>query len=139
MLDVFGKDCFEVTAAEGEHPVDALAPDGAHDALADRVGTRCPDGGRHDPGALGNEDGIEGGGFSGCSVPPHRTNRTSIHPPAPLPHPRRTRCGHQCTQGLARSAAAAWAVSSASSVLAPRAVTCPSFRPGRVAFPYRWT
>ena len=37
MLDVLGKDCFEVTAAEDEDPVEALAPDGAHHTLADCV------------------------------------------------------------------------------------------------------
>jgi len=38
MLDVLGKDCFEVTTAEDEHPIEALAPDGADDALADGIG-----------------------------------------------------------------------------------------------------
>ena len=28
MIDVFGKDCFELTALEDEHPVEALVPDG---------------------------------------------------------------------------------------------------------------
>jgi len=37
-------------------------PDSAHDALADRVGTWCPDGGLNDPCALDNEDGTEGSG-----------------------------------------------------------------------------
>jgi hypothetical protein len=40
MLDVLGKDCFEVPAPEDEHPVEALAPDGADHALADGVGPR---------------------------------------------------------------------------------------------------
>jgi hypothetical protein len=38
MLDVLGKDCFEVTATEDEHPVEAFAPDGADDALTDHLG-----------------------------------------------------------------------------------------------------
>ena len=37
MLDVLGKDSFEVTATEDEHPVEALAPDGADHALTDGV------------------------------------------------------------------------------------------------------
>jgi hypothetical protein len=40
VLDVLGKDCFEVPAAEDEHPVEALAPDGADHALADGVRPR---------------------------------------------------------------------------------------------------
>jgi hypothetical protein len=62
MLDVLGKDCFEVTVAEGEHPVEALAPDSAHDPLADRVRSGCPDRALDDPGALCGEDGVKGGG-----------------------------------------------------------------------------
>ena len=38
MLDVLGKHGLQVTTAEDEHPVEALAPDGADDALADGVG-----------------------------------------------------------------------------------------------------
>ena len=38
VLDVLGEDCLEVTAAEDEHPVEALAPDGADDALTRGVG-----------------------------------------------------------------------------------------------------
>jgi len=41
VLDLLGKDCFEMTATEDEHPVEALAPDGADDALADGVQQRC--------------------------------------------------------------------------------------------------
>jgi hypothetical protein len=52
MLDALGKDCFEVTVAEDEHPVEALAPDSAHDPLADRVRSGCPDRALDDPGAL---------------------------------------------------------------------------------------
>ena len=38
MLDVLGEDRFEVSGPEDEHPVEALAPDGADHALADGVG-----------------------------------------------------------------------------------------------------
>ena len=44
MLDVPGKDCFEVTPSEDEDPVEALAPDGAHHTLADCVRPRGVDG-----------------------------------------------------------------------------------------------
>ena len=37
VLDVLGKDCVEVTAAEDEHPIEALAPDGADGALTASV------------------------------------------------------------------------------------------------------
>ena len=40
MLDVLGKDCLEVTAAEDEHPLEALAPFGADHALAEGVRPR---------------------------------------------------------------------------------------------------
>ena len=45
MFDILGKDCFEVTAAEDEDPVEALAPDGAHHTLADCVRPGGLDGG----------------------------------------------------------------------------------------------
>jgi hypothetical protein len=41
MPDIVGNDCFEVTAAEDEHPVEALAPDSAHDPLAGGVRSGC--------------------------------------------------------------------------------------------------
>jgi len=68
MLDVLGKGCFKVAAAEDEHPVEALAPDGADDALADGVGPGCPNGALDDPGALCGEDSVEGGGELGVAI-----------------------------------------------------------------------
>ena len=62
VLDVLGEDCFEVTAAEGEDPVEALGPDGARHALADCVGLGGMDGGLDDSGAVGGDDGVDGGG-----------------------------------------------------------------------------
>ncbi len=44
VLDLLGEDGFEVAAAEDEHPVEALAPDGADHALADGVRPGRPDG-----------------------------------------------------------------------------------------------
>jgi hypothetical protein len=55
MLDVLGKDCFEVAAAEGERPVEALALDGADDAVADGVGPGRSGGGGDDACAIGGE------------------------------------------------------------------------------------
>ena len=62
MLDVLAKDCLEVTASEDERPVQALALYGADDTLADGVRPGCSDGVVDYPGALGVEDGVEGGG-----------------------------------------------------------------------------
>jgi len=68
MLDALGEHGFEVTAVEDEHAVEALAPDGADDALADGVGPGCSDGGGDDSGALRGEDGVEGGGELGVAI-----------------------------------------------------------------------
>ena len=40
VLDVLGEHGFEMAASEDEHPVEALAPQGADHALADGVRTR---------------------------------------------------------------------------------------------------
>jgi hypothetical protein len=50
-----------VTLPEDEHPVEALAPDGAHESLGDGVRPRCPDRDLDDPDPLCGEDGVEGG------------------------------------------------------------------------------
>ena len=42
VLDVFGEHGLQVVATEDEHPVEALAPDGADHALADGLGAGCP-------------------------------------------------------------------------------------------------
>jgi len=68
MLDALGKDCFEVAAAEDERPVEAFAPDGVDCALTDGVGPGCSPGGHDDPGALGSEEGVEGGGELGAAI-----------------------------------------------------------------------
>jgi hypothetical protein len=75
MLDVLGKDCFEVTAAEDEHPVEALAPDGADEALADGVRPRSLDRGLDDPDDVGGEDGVEGGGELGVAIEDEELDR----------------------------------------------------------------
>ena len=78
VLDVLGEDCLEVTAAEDEHPVEALAPDGADDALADGVGTRCLDRGSDDPDGVGGEDGVEGGGELGVAIADEELDRVCV-------------------------------------------------------------
>ena len=78
MLDVLGKDCFEVTAAEDEHPVEALAPDGADHALTDGVGLGCSDGGGDDSGAVGGEDGVEGGAELGVAIADEELDRVRL-------------------------------------------------------------
>ena len=52
MLDVLGEYGFEMAATEDEHPVEALAPQGACHALTDGVRSGCPDRALDDPGAL---------------------------------------------------------------------------------------
>lgn len=74
MLDVLSKDCLEVTAAEDEHPIEAIGPDGADHALTAGVRTRCPDGGGDDSRAVGGEDGVEGVGELGVAVADEELN-----------------------------------------------------------------
>jgi hypothetical protein len=59
---VFGQGGAQVALAEDQHPVQELAAQGAGEALAGRVHPRRPDGGAHDRGAGGLEDGVERGG-----------------------------------------------------------------------------
>jgi hypothetical protein len=59
---VFGQDGAQMPFAEDQHPVEELSAQGADEALAGRVHPRSPDGGAHDPGAGGLEDGVERGG-----------------------------------------------------------------------------
>lgn len=62
MLDVLGEHGLEVTAAEDEPSIEALAPDGADDVLADGARARSLDRGLDDPDDVGSEDGVEGCG-----------------------------------------------------------------------------
>ena len=99
MLDVLGKDCFEVPAPEDEHPVEALAPDGADHALADGVGPRSLDRGSDDHDALGGEEGVEGGGELGVAIADEELDRVrpvgELHREVPglLGDPARDRVG----------------------------------------------
>ena len=78
MLHVLGKDCFEVTPSEDEHPVETLAPDGADDALTDGVGPGRSDGGGDDSGAVGGEDSFEGAGELGDPIADEERDRVRL-------------------------------------------------------------
>jgi len=78
VLDVLGEDCLEVTAAEDEHPVEALAPDGADHALTDGVRSGCPDRALDDPGALCGEDGVEGSRELGVAIADEELDRVCV-------------------------------------------------------------
>ena len=75
VLDVLGEHGLQMAAAEDEHPVEALAPDGADHALTDGVGPGCPDRALDDPDALGGEDGVEGSGELGVAVADEELDR----------------------------------------------------------------
>ena len=61
VVDVDVEHVFELTAAEGQDPVEALVADSANPALGVRVGVRCLDWGADDGDALGAENLVEGG------------------------------------------------------------------------------
>src|SRR6266511_2037127 len=71
----------QVTAAEHQHPVQALGPDRADPPFGECVRPRSPDRGFDDVHALGGEDLVEGTGELGVSVPDHEPD-----PREPLPH-----------------------------------------------------
>jgi hypothetical protein len=75
VLDVRGEDCFEVSASEDQHPVKALAADGADHALADGVDARGLDRGLDDPDGVATEDGVEGGGVFGVAIADEELDR----------------------------------------------------------------
>ena len=72
VLDVLAEDGFEVASSEDEHAVEALAPDGAHDALADGVCPRRPDRRLDGPDSIRGEDGVEGRRELGVAVCAHQ-------------------------------------------------------------------
>ena len=78
MLDVLGKDCFEVPAPEDQHPVEALRPGGSHDPLTDGVRSGCPDRALDDPGALCGEDGVEGSRELGVAIADEELDRVCV-------------------------------------------------------------
>jgi hypothetical protein len=68
MLDVLGEHGLQMPTAEDEHPVEALAPQGADHALTDGVRSGCQDRALDDPGALCGEDGVEGSRELGVAI-----------------------------------------------------------------------
>ena len=60
VLDVLAEHDFEVAPSQDEHPVQALAPDGADVSLGEGVGWRRPHGHLDDRDALRDQDGVEG-------------------------------------------------------------------------------
>ena len=69
VLDVLAEYGFEVTPSEDEHAVEAFSSRGAYESLGDGVRPWRPDRGLDDPDALCGEDGVEGSGELGVSVP----------------------------------------------------------------------
>ncbi len=69
MTGVLGEDGLQVTAAEDQDPVEALAPEGANYALANGIGPGSTDGGLHDSDAIGSKDLVEGAGELGVTIP----------------------------------------------------------------------
>jgi hypothetical protein len=59
VIDELAEHHLEMTAVEDQHPIQALAPDGAGEALGVGVCTRSTDWCADDPNALGMEDLIE--------------------------------------------------------------------------------
>jgi len=60
VVDVDAKDTFKLSAAADQEPVEAVAADGAHPALGERVRLRRPAGGADDLDALAAENIVEG-------------------------------------------------------------------------------
>ena len=59
VLDVDLQDALELSAADDQDPVKALAPHRADEALGVRVGTRCPDRRLDDPEPFASEHLVE--------------------------------------------------------------------------------
>ena len=65
VLGVRMQDTLQMAPAEDQHVVEALPSYGAYPTLRERVRPRCPDGGLHDPEALGPKDLVERSGELG--------------------------------------------------------------------------
>ena len=55
VVDVDAKNTFKLSAAADQEPVEAVAADGAHPALGERVSLRRPEGGADDLDALASK------------------------------------------------------------------------------------
>src|SRR5450755_4047350 len=69
-----GQDGAQVSLAEDQHAVERLSAQGADEALAGRVHPRSLQGGAHDTGAGGLEDGVERGGEVRSAVADQESN-----------------------------------------------------------------
>jgi hypothetical protein len=91
---VLAKHPLQVTAANHERPVEALAPDGPHPALGEGVRLRGSEWGEHDAHAVGREDGVEVPRVLGVAIADQELERPALgqvegEGPGLLGHPRR--------------------------------------------------
>jgi hypothetical protein len=78
MANVDPEDELEVATGEDEQPVEALGPDSSDPALADRVGTRRPDGSANYLQALGRKHLIERTAELGVAVMDEKPERLLV-------------------------------------------------------------
>ena len=78
MPDVVAKDCFEMTTAENERPVETLFSYGPYPALRDRVRTRRSDGRLDHLDTFGGEHVVEAGGELRVAVSDQEPERPSV-------------------------------------------------------------
>jgi hypothetical protein len=110
VVDVLADHCFEVTAADDEHPVEALPADGADEALGKCFGTRGSDRCADGSNALGAENLVEASRELGVAIPDQELDRSCTlgefigQVPGLLEYPgtRRMRrhSGHEDTSGI---------------------------------------
>jgi hypothetical protein len=78
MPDVVAKDCFEMTTAENERPVETFVSDGPYPPLRDRVRAWRPDGCLDHLDAFGGEHLVEAGGELRVAVSDQGPERPSV-------------------------------------------------------------
>jgi hypothetical protein len=59
VLDELAEQCLEVMSVDDQHPIEALAPDGANETFGEAIGTWSTDGSPNDWSAFGMEDLVE--------------------------------------------------------------------------------
>jgi hypothetical protein len=75
VLDELAEDMFEVSAAEDQQVVEALAANGANPALGEGVRARAPVGSPEYPDTFGAEDLVKRGGELGVAIPEQELER----------------------------------------------------------------
>jgi hypothetical protein len=75
VLDVRAQDALELSAADDQKPVEAVAADGADPAFGERVRLRHPERGADDLDAFALEDGVEGAGELAVAVVDQEADR----------------------------------------------------------------